>query len=218
MLKSFSKIAALALLSLAANMTLAEPLKANSDVYVSDSANVWTRSGPGNNYRITGIRHVGDKLKFIRYSDNGKFVLVEDENGQNWMQTNDVQQDPCGKALVDILQKRVDELEYKLANYDTQLSRDYAEASSKLAVLEKENAQLKASDAEKNATIQKLDTQRREYAEKLETRDLDMQMRWWLQGALIALGGAIIGIVFVFIPRPGRKKRERYYADFVSFL
>lgn len=191
-------------------MTLAEPLKANSDVYVSDSANVWTRSGPGNNYRITGIRHVGDKLKFIRYSDNGKFVLVEDENGQNWMQTNDVQQDPCGKALVDILQKRVDELEYKLANYDTQLSRDYAEASSKLAVLEKENAQLKASDAEKNATIQKLDTQRREYAEKLETRDLDMQMRWWLQGALIALGGAIIGIVFVFIPRPGRKKRERY--------
>jgi SH3 domain protein len=209
-LKSFSKIAALALLSLAANMTLAEPLKANSDVYVSDSANVWTRSGPGNNYRITGIRHVGDKLKFIRYSDNGKFVLVEDENGQNWMQTNDVQQDPCGKALVDILQKRVDELEYKLANYDTQLSRDYAEASSKLAVLEKENAQLKASDAEKNATIQKLDTQRREYAEKLETRDLDMQMRWWLQGALIALGGAIIGIVFVFIPRPGRKKRERY--------
>lgn len=210
MLKSFSKIAALALLSLAANMTLAEPLKANSDVYVSDSANVWTRSGPGNNYRITGIRHVGDKLKFIRYSDNGKFVLVEDENGQNWMQTNDVQQDPCGKALVDILQKRVDELEYKLANYDTQLSRDYAEASSKLAVLEKENAQLKTSDAEKNATIQKLDTQRREYAEKLETRDLDMQMRWWLQGALIALGGAIIGIVFVFIPRPGRKKRERY--------
>lgn len=210
MLKSFSKIAALALLSLAANMTLAEPLKANSDVYVSDSANVWTRSGPGNNYRITGIRHVGDKLKFIRYSDNGKFVLVEDENGQNWMQTNDVQQDPCGQALVDILQKRVDELEYKLANYDTQLSRDYAEASSKLAVLEKENAQLKTSDAEKNATIQKLDTQRREYAEKLETRDLDMQMRWWLQGALIALGGAIIGIVFVFIPRPGRKKRERY--------
>ena len=210
MLKSFSKIAALALLSLAANMTLAEPLKANSDVYVSDSANVWTRSGPGNNYRITGIRHVGDKLKFIRYSDNGKFVLVEDENGQNWMQTNDVQQDPCGKALVDILQKRVDELEYKLANYDTQLSRDYAEASSKLAVLEKENAQLKTSDAEKNATIQKLDTQRREYAEKLETRDLHMQMRWWLQGALIALGGAIIGIVFVFIPRPGRKKRERY--------
>ena len=210
MLKSFSKIAALALLSLAANMTLAEPLKANSDVYVSDSANVWTRSGPGNNYRITGIRHVGDKLKFIRYSDNGKFVLVEDENGQNWMQTNDVQQDPCGQALVDILQKRVDELEYKLANYDTQLSRDYAEASSKLAVLEKENAQLKTSDAEKNATIQKLDTQRREYAEKLETRDLDMQMRWWLQGALIALGGAIIGTVFVFIPRPGRKKRERY--------
>lgn len=34
-----------------------------------------------------------------------------------------------------------------------------------------------------------------------------MQMRWWLQGALIALCGAIIGIIFVYIPRPGKKSR-----------
>ena len=71
-------------------------------------------------------------------------------------------------------------------------------------------AQLKAADYDKNETIQKLDTQRREYAEKLETRELDMQMRWWLQGSLIALGGAVAGVIFVFIPRPGRKRRERY--------
>lgn len=212
MFKSLSKIAGTLLLALALSpqMAISEPLIANSDVYVSDRANVWTRSGPGTNYRIKGSKNVGDKLKFIRYSDNGRFVLVEDENGQIWMQTNDVQQEPCGKALVDILQARVNELENKLANYDTQLAQDYASASSKLAILEKENAQLKASDSEKTATIQKLDTQRREYADKLETRDLDMQMRWWLQGALIALGGAIIGVVFVFIPRPGHKRRDRY--------
>lgn len=212
MFKSLSKIAGTLLLALALSpqMAISEPLIANNDVYVSDRANVWTRSGPGTNYRIKGSKNVGDKLKFIRYSDNGRFVLVEDENGQIWMQTNDVQQEPCGKALVDILQARVNELENKLANYDTQLAQDYASASSKLAILEKENAQLKASDSEKTATIQKLDTQRREYADKLETRDLDMQMRWWLQGALIALGGAIIGVVFVFIPRPGRKRRDRY--------
>lgn len=210
--KNLSKIALAAALTLTLSnqMAISEPLIANSDVYISDRANVWTRSGPGTNYRIKGSKHVGDKVKFIRYSDNGKFVLIEDEEGQNWIQTNDVQQEPCGKALVDILQARINELENKLANYDTQLAQDYANATTKLAVLEKENAQLKAADYDKNETIQKLDTQRREYAEKLETRELDMQMRWWLQGSLIALGGAVAGVIFVFIPRPGRKRRERY--------
>ena len=38
-----------------------------------------------------------------------------------------------------------------------------------------------------------------------------MQMRWWMQGAIIALAGAIVGVILVFIPRPSRKqKRERY--------
>ncbi len=212
MLKNLSKISLSAMLALglSSQMAISEPLIANSDVYISDRANVWTRSGPGTNYRIKGSKHVGDKVKFIRYSDNGKFVLVEDEEGQIWIQTNDVQQEPCGKALADILQARVNELENKLANYDTQLAKDYANASAKLAVLEKENAQLRAADNDKNETIQKLDTQRREYADKLETRELDMQMRWWLQGAMIALGGAIIGVIFIFIPRPGRKRRDRY--------
>lgn len=212
MLKNLSKISLSAMLALglSSQIAISEPLIANSDVYISDRANVWTRSGPGTNYRIKGSKHVGDKVKFIRYSDNGKFVLVEDEEGQIWIQTNDVQQEPCGKALADILQARVNELENKLANYDTQLAKDYANASAKLAVLEKENAQLRAADNDKNETIQKLDTQRREYADKLETRELDMQMRWWLQGAMIALGGAIIGVIFIFIPRPGRKRRDRY--------
>ncbi len=44
----------------------------------------------------------------------------------------------------------------------------------------------------------------------LKLKELDMQMRWWLQGALIALCGAIIGIIFVYIPRPGKKKQIRF--------
>ena len=65
--------------------------------------------------------------------------------------------------------------------------------------------------AQKDETIANLDEMRRDYADKLETKELDMQMRWWLQGAVIALAGAIVGIIFIYIPRPNRKvKRERY--------
>ena len=62
-----------------------------------------------------------------------------------------------------------------------------------------------------DATIEELDTLYRDASERLETKDLDMQMRWWMQGAIIAFCGAIAGVIFVFIPRPTRKqKRERY--------
>ena len=188
-----------------------EPLIPGGDVYVSERANIWTRSGPGENYRITGSRHVGDQLTFVRYSDNGRFVLVEDGEGQHWMQTLDIQAEPCGKAMVAILQRRSDELESKLANYDSELARQLSEAQAKITELERENGELKASGEEKDASIQQLQAQEREYAYKLETRELDMQMRWWLQGALIALGGAIIGIVFVFIPRPARRQQRKRF-------
>ena len=81
----------------------------------------------------------------------------------------------------------------------------------RLERLEKENAGMKEAILQKDATIQQLDEQRRSYAESLETKDLDMQMRWWMQGAMIALGGAILGAIFIFIPRPRLKRRRDRY-------
>lgn len=180
-------------------------------VYVSDRVNIELRSGPSSNYRIVDTRNVGDKLTFVRLSDNQRFALVEtDEGQQRWIALSYIQKEPCGKAAVESLTLEVNELRNKLENYDSELKSNLKQALDRLAVLEKENSALKASDAQKQETISKLDEERRDYRKKLETKDLDMQMRWWLQGALIALGGAIIGMVFIFIPRPTRKKRDRF--------
>ena len=86
-------------------------------------------------------------------------------------------------------------------------AQNYQVAKAKLEKLEKENAQLKDTLAKQNSQIEELDATRRDYADKLETKELDMQMRWWLQGAIIALCGAIIGIICVYIPRPNRKRK-----------
>ncbi len=186
-------------------------LQPGDTLYVSDKANVWLRSGPSTNYRIIATRHVGDELKFVRLSENGKFTEIEDETGRYWMQTADVQPEPCGKAQAEILQQQIKVLEDKLANYDSEAARQYNAAAKKLEKLEAENAGLKKTLEQKDATIQNMDQERRDYADRLETKELDMQMRWWMQGALIAFCGAVIGIVFVFIPHPHRKnKRERF--------
>ncbi len=179
-------------------------------VYVSDHNRIWTRSGPSSRYRINGSVRIGDKLTFLE--ERGKFYKVRSEDGKEfWMQSDTLQVEPCGYTLTEDLQKQVNDLTYKLENYDTELSRNYQAAKKRLERLEKENSGMKEAILQKDATIQQLDEQRRSYAESLETKDLDMQMRWWMQGAMIALGGAILGAIFIFIPRPRLKRRRDRY-------
>ena len=123
------------------------------------------------------------------------------------MQTRDLQIEPCGKAKVDLLEGEIANLNNRLENYDSEVAHNYQVAKAKIEKLEKENAQLKDTLAKQNSQIEELDATRRDYADKLETKELDMQMRWWLQGAIIALCGAIIGIICVYIPRPNRKRK-----------
>lgn len=187
-----------------------EESQVGDEVYVSEAANVWLRTCPSANCRIVQATHVGEKFKFIKMSDDKKFVLVEGDNKQLWMQTRDLQTEPCGKAKVEILEGQVAKLQNDLDNYDSIVAKDYQAAKAKVEKLEKENAVLKEQLSKQNNQLEDLDATRRDYADKLETKELDMQMRWWLQGALIALCGAIIGIIFVYIPRPGRKKQIRF--------
>lgn len=179
-------------------------------LYVSDNNRIWVRRGPSTRYRISGSVRIGDKLTFIE--ERGKFYKVKSEDGKEfWMQADTLQAEPCGYTYTEDLQKQVKDLTDKLENYDTELSRNYQAAQKRLERLEKENAGMKEAILQKDATIQQLDEQRRSYAESLETKDLDMQMRWWMQGAMIALGGAILGAIFIFIPRPRLKRRRDRY-------
>ena len=187
-----------------------EESQVGDEVYVSEAANIWLRTCPSANCRIVQATHVGEKFKFIKMSDDKKFVLVEGDGKQLWMQTRDLQTEPCGKAKVEILEGQVAKLQNDLDNYDSIVAKDYQVAKAKVEKLEKENAALKEQLSKQNNQLEDLDATRRDYADKLETKELDMQMRWWLQGALIALCGAIIGIIFVYIPRPGKKKQVRF--------
>lgn len=181
-------------------------------VYVSDKNKIWTRSGPSEGYRVTGSRQIGERMTFKRYSDNGRYAQLEGADGQSfWMPLDSLQPDICGEPLANELIKRIADLQYRLDNYDNELARELKTVKEQLEQLTRENTELKTSVTEKEASIQELDTLYREASESLETKDLDMQMRWWMQGAIIALCGAVAGVIFVFIPRPSRKQRRDRY-------
>lgn len=181
-------------------------------VYVSDKNTVWTRSGPGEGYRVTGKREIGEQLTFRRYSDNGRYAQLADSEGKTfWMPLDTIQPDICGAPLVEQLKGTINDLQYRLDNYDNELAARLKEVEAQLSTMTQENTELKSTLTQRDATIEELDTLYRDASERLETKDLDMQMRWWMQGAIIAFCGAIAGVIFVFIPRPTRKqKRERY--------
>lgn len=180
-------------------------------VYVSDKNRIWTRSGPGEGYRITGSQQIGEKMIFKRYSENGRWAQLELNGESFWMPLDTLQPNSCGYSREAELTEQVNTLQYKLDNYDNELAQNLKTAEAERSRLDKENIELKSILQERDQTIQSLDEQNRDYAERLQTRELDMQMRWWMQGALIAFAGAIVGVIFIFIPRPSRKqKRERY--------
>ncbi len=180
-------------------------------VYVSDKNKVWTRTGPGEGYRINGARQIGEPMTFVRYSDNGRYAQLRVEDSTFWMPLDTIQPEICGEPLSQQLRAQLAELQARYDNYDNEIMRELKSTREELARLTRENAELKSSITNKDETIAELDELYRDYAERLETKDLDMQMRWWLQGAIIALCGAVVGVIFVFIPRPSRKqKRERY--------
>ena len=181
-------------------------------VYVSDKNQVWTRSGPGTNYRITGSRPIGEKMTLLAYSRDRSFVQLQDAEGNTfWMGTKTLQAQSCGQPREQELLEHIAKLEHELATYDTKLSRQVQSLTQKNARLEKENEGMKTSMAQKDSTIEELDELRRDYEDRLQTKELDMQMRWWMQGAAIAFCGAVAGIIFIYLPRPNRKsKRERF--------
>ena len=83
-------------------------------VYVSDTNRVWTRSGPGEGYRITGNRQIGERMTFKRYSDNGRYAQLEGADGQSfWMPLDTIQPEICGDPLDEQLQGQINELQYR---------------------------------------------------------------------------------------------------------
>ena len=198
-------------------------------IFVSDNVNAMLRSGPAYNYRTVGVLHPGDQVIFQRYSQDKKFVEVQtSDNKKVWMRFNDLQPTPAARNQVDQLKAEVEELKKELEQAQS-LSREEAPATDSTAGSENGNAD-DSEISKLRDELSSLKTQNDELKKALDERngksdqsagdvlsssdssrrELDLQMRWWLQGAMIALGGAVAGIILVMLPKPRRKRRERY--------
>lgn len=190
-----------------------------AQIYVSDNVNALLRYEPAPNVRSAGNLHPGDIVEFRGYSRDKRYSQVISGGQTYWMRTGDLQSTPAAVNQLESYKSKINELNASL----TKLQKENAELlnsdqgqeitklNNELSSLREENNSLKQNIANMQEELSRFNEQSPNAEDQAElSRELDMQMRWWLQGALIALGGAIAGIIFIMLPRPRRQKNNRY--------
>ncbi len=185
---------------------------AGANIYISDKVNALLRTEPGANVRSIGVLHPGDRVIFVGYNNDKRFAQVKTNNGTYWMRVGDLQSTPSAVNQVESMQAQIETLKGQLeALSNTDSGREIEELKAQVTSLKEENSNLKQSLTQKDESIVKLrEEAKTSIINAEENRELDMQMRWWIQGALIALGGAVAGIIFMMLPRPRRQRANRY--------
>ena len=102
------------------------------------------------------------------------------------------------------------ELKYKLDNIDSENARELREKKKELDQLKVAHAALEKEQQSQVEELKEARALKADLDAQLKTREQEMQIRWWKNGALIAGAGAIIGVILVYLPRP-RRKRDDYY-------
>lgn len=185
---------------------------AGASIYISDKVNALLRAEPAANVRSIGVLHPGDRVIFVGYNSDRRFAQVKANGGTYWMRVGDLQSSPAAVNQLENMQAQIETLKGQVeALSNTDSGREIEELKAQVESLREENNNLKQALSQKEESIVKLREEAKiSIINAEENRELDMQMRWWIQGAMIALGGAVAGIIFMMLPRPRRQRQNRY--------
>lgn len=164
--------------------------------YISDDLITYMHSGPGRNYRILGSLTAGSKVVQLQVNGEAGYVEILDEKQRTgWVEAKYV----SNKAS---LRERLPELQERLSRANTSIDQQQQSnqlLSQRIEQLSKQNNQL-------SRDVQQLQSDNARLGAELNQQDQSAKMQWLTRGGLIALGGAVLGVLLTFIPR--RKRRN----------
>ena len=186
-----------------------EPKAAAGNVrYVSDRLYTYERTGPGNNYKIAGSVNSGDKV--IYKGSNGKYSEIIDRKGRDvWILTEELQSTESAPVKIERLEQENKDLRYKLENVDSESVRELKKKTAELSALTERSSNLEKSLKEGQEKLQELTEDNAELKEKSENIETIEKQQWFMKGAGMVIIGFILGVIFVYLPSP-RKKRSTF--------
>ncbi|OON41919.1 hypothetical protein BTJ39_01820 [Izhakiella australiensis] len=178
--------------------------------YVSDELTTWLRSGPGDQYRLTGTVNAGEEVSLLQTNENTHYGQVRDASGRTaWIPLSQLSNDPSLRTRVPQLEQQVKDLSDKLTNIDSSWNQRTADMQKKVAAsdgiingLKNENEQLKNQLIVAQKKVSAANVQ-------LDDKQRAIIMQWFMYGGGVAGIGLLLGLLLPhMIPR--RKRSDRW--------
>jgi SH3 domain protein len=175
--------------------------RTSSPYHISDNLYIFMHAGPGRNYRILGSVEAGTAVRKTEKEITNEFVEIVDDGGrQGWIEAEFLSSQPSRETTIAQLQDDLAQVESSISPLRKQLSNEQQINATLQANLDDAQAQLTTAQREL-AKIQSL----------LSKQNHDKEMRTLMVGGGLVAGGALLGVIFVYLPK--RRKRNSGWID-----
>ncbi len=178
--------------------------------FLSNNVFTYLHGGPGTKYRILGSVEAGRPITFLGEKQDGYSKIRDHKGRTGWVSSKLVTANKTFRVRVTELEAQLKELNTVVSQHDEQtaaltkdikdkakrLERELSSQTAKVQQLQKDYDQ---ALVDKNAAV----------AELKAVKD-NQQFTLWREGGIIAGIGALVGIILVYLPRPGRKKSRMF--------
>lgn len=196
-------------------------------IYVSDHLVITIRSGKGTQYQIIKTAPSGTELEVLEETDEGYTYIRTPDGIEGWVRTQYLTKEPIAKVRLEKAEARL----AKLTDQNGKLRAEVQTLRKETSTLSAENQSLSGSskslDEELNRLKEvaarpiQLDNENRKLQQANVSLEKELQLlgqenqvlkdrsqrEWFVAGALVLLGGLIIGLV---IPKIRWKKTSNW--------
>ncbi|GGB54109.1 TIGR04211 family SH3 domain-containing protein [Shewanella inventionis] len=184
------------ILLLAPSGVFAAPAEPN---YISDDVFTYLHGGPGTEFRIIGSIEAGQPVTLLDNTENDFTQIIDHKGREGWVLASLVTDKPSFRV-------RFPEMEAQLREANEQLNKESFSTDNNEEYLKLANEKV----AELTASLALAIKQRDEAQANITQAEDDQRYELWKQGGLIGGLGALVGIILVYLPRPQRRKKNRW--------
>ena len=183
--------------------------------YVSDTLEVPMRTGASTGHRILSMLKSGTRVEVLRADAESGYSEVNTGNTQGWILSRYLMDTPAARQILEPIELEKNKLKQQLnmlitRNKEVEISHEqlretHERLSQELAQLRKTATNTLAIDEQNRLLQEKVVNLEKE----LQSLTDDQQQTWFLLGALVLLGGVLLGLI---IPRL-HSHRRRHWGD-----
>jgi len=156
-----------------------------ADGHIADDVQIIYHTGPSTRYRIAGRVSSGDPVEILQTNATTKFIQIKMANGKTgWVGPSSVDTGASKLTLIPKLETELTENKEMVTKQRLVISNLRNDQQIT------EEARVKLMDE-----VGQLKGELKELKFELEMKDESTQIRWFTNGALIAMGGVILGLI-----------------------